>query len=117
MMDFKVSLGLALLGGLGLAEGLMFAQVLAHFLLNQLDSDDQVHTKVDKSPLDTLSLVLLLLLDKHVVVEELLETLVGVVDKKLLQNIELEDFKAGNIQDTDEIFPGVRRVQGVVDPM
>merc|ERR1711962_85722 len=35
---------------------------------------------VDEGPLDTFSLVLLLLLNEHVVVEELLETLVGVVD-------------------------------------
>ena len=41
-----------------------------------------------------------LLLDEHVVVEELLESLVGVVDEKLLQSIQLENLEAGNIQDT-----------------
>merc|ERR1712131_323592 len=140
VVDLKVSLGLALLGGLGLAKGLVLAQVLAHhllqvglvgglgddalflqhgqdahLLLNQLDGDDQVHTEVDESPLDTLGLVLFLLLDEHVVVEELLETLVGVVDQKLLQHVELENLEAGNVQDTDEVLPGVRGVQGVVD--
>merc|ERR1712131_11169 len=140
VVDLKVSLGLALLGGLGLAKGLVLAQVLAHhllqvglvgglgddalflkhgqdahLLLNQLDSDDQVHTEVDESPLDTLSLVFFLLLDEHVVVEELLETLIGVVDQKLLQDVELEDLKAGDVQDTNEVLPGVRGVQGVVD--
>merc|ERR1712198_186041 len=140
VVDLKVSLGLALLGGLGLAKGLVLAQVLAHhllqvglvgslgddalflkhgqdahLLLNQLDGDDQVHTKVDESPLNAFSLVLFLLLDEHVVVEELLETLIGVVDQKLLQDVELEDLKAGDVQDTDEVLPGVRGVQGVVD--
>ena len=125
VVDLEVSLGLALLGGLGLAKGLVLAQVLAHhllqvglvsglgddalflqhgqdthLLLNQLDSDDQVHTKVDESPLDTLLLVLFLLLDEHVVVEELLETLVGVVDEELLQDVEIEDLEAGDVEDT-----------------
>merc|ERR1712142_1271565 len=140
VVNLEVSFGLALLGGLGLAKGLVLAQVLAHhrlqvglvsglgddtlflqhgqdthLLLDQLDGDDQVHTEVDESPLDTFSLVLLLLLDEHVVVEELLETFVGVVDKELFQDIELKDLKAGNIQDTDEILPGVGRVERVVD--
>merc|ERR1719495_134131 len=43
------------------------------------------------------------------------ETLVGVVDKELFQDVELEDLKAGNIQDTNEILPGVGRVKGVID--
>merc|ERR1719391_960587 len=140
VVDLKVSLGLALLGGLGLAKGLVLAQVLAHhllqiglvsglgddalflqhgqdahLLLNQLNGDNQVHTKVDEGPLDTLTLVLFLLLNEHVVVEELLETLVGVVDQKLLQDIELEDLKASDVQDTDKVLPGVGGVQGVVD--
>ena len=41
-----------------------------------------------------------LLLDEHVVVEELLETLVGVVDEKLLQGIQLENLETGNVQHT-----------------
>merc|ERR1712131_416695 len=121
VVDFKVSLGLALLGGLGLAKGLVLAQVLAHhllqvglvsglgddalflkhgqdahLLLNQLNGDNQVHTEVDESPLDALALVLFLLLNEHVVVEELLETLVGVVDQKLLHDIKLKNLKTGN---------------------
>merc|ERR1719300_1409422 len=140
VVDLEVSLGLALLGGLGLAKGLVLAQMLAHhllqvgfvsglgddalflqhgqdahLLLNQLDGDNQVHTEVDESPLDTLALVLFLLLNEHVVVEELLETLIGVVDQKLLQDVELENLKAGDVQDTNEILPGIGGVQGVVD--
>merc|ERR1719428_1289820 len=140
VVDFEVSFGLALLGGLGLTERLVLTQMLAHhllqvglvgglgddalllqhgqdthLLLNELDGDDQIHTKVDESPLDALTFVLFLLLNEHVVVEELLEALVGVVDKELFQDVELEDLKTGNIQDTDEISSGVGRVQGVVD--
>merc|ERR1719447_2207878 len=140
VVDLKVSLGLALFGGLGLAEGLVLAQVLAHhflqiglvcslgndalflkhgqdahLFLNQLNGDNQVHTEVNESPLDTLALVLFLLLNKHVVVEELLETLIGVVDQKLLQHIELKNLKTGNVQDTDEVLPGVGGVQGIID--
>ena len=125
VVDLKMSLRHALLGGFGLAEGRVLAQMLAHhllqvgfvsglgddalflqhgqdahLLLNQLNGDDQVHTEVDEGPLDTLALVLLLLLNEHVVVEELLETLVGVVDQKLLQHVELENLETGNVQDT-----------------
>merc|ERR1719312_1959119 len=140
MMDLEVSFGLALLGGLGLAKGLVLAQVLAHhllqvglvsglgddalflkhgqdahLLLNQLNGDDQIHSKINKGPLDTFSLVLFLLQDEHVVVKELLETLVGVVDQKLLQDIKLENLKTSNVQDTDEVLPGIGGVQRVVD--
>merc|ERR1719516_115714 len=134
VMDLKVSFWLALLGGLGLAQ--MLAHHLlqvglvsglgddalflkhgqdAHLLLNQLNGDNQIHTEVDESPLDTLALVLFLLLNEHVVVEELLETLVGIIDKKLLQDIELENLKTSNIQDTDEILSGIGGVKRVVD--
>merc|ERR1712168_766295 len=136
----EVSLGHALLGRFGLGEGVVLAQMLvhhllqvglvsglgndtlflqhgqdAHFLLNQLDGLNQVHTKVDESPLDALGLVLFLLLDEHVVVEELLKTLVGVVDEKLFQHIQLENLKTGDVKHTDEVLPGVGSVQGVVD--
>merc|ERR1712198_781317 len=128
----KVSLGHSLLGRLGLGEGVVLAQVLvhhllqvglvgglgddalflqhgqdAHLLLDQLDGLDQIHTEVDEGPLDALSLVLLLLLDEHVVVEELLQALISVVNEKLLQDVEIENLEAGNVQDTDEVFSGI----------
>ena len=132
VMDLKVGLGLALLGGLGLAEGLVLAQVLAHhllevglvgglghdalllqhgedvhLLLDQLVGDDQVHAEAHEVPLDALALVFLLLLDEHVVVEELLQPLVGVVDEELLQDVELEDLESGDVQHTDVVLPGL----------
>ena len=57
-------------------------------------------TEIDHNPLDTFTLVLFLLKDKHVVIEELLETLVGVVNQKLFQSIQLEDLETGNVQHT-----------------
>ena len=59
----------------------------------------QVHAEVNKVPLDSLNLVLFLLLYEHVVVEELLETLIRVVDQKLLQRVQLEDLESGDIKD------------------
>merc|ERR1719289_213563 len=83
VVNLKVSLGLSLLGGFGLAERLVLAQVLAHhllqvglvgclgddafllqhgqdshLLLDELDGDDQIHAEVDEGPLDALGLVL-----------------------------------------------------------
>merc|ERR1711936_106993 len=114
-MDLKVSFWLALVSGLGDDALLLQHGQDSHLLLNQLNGDNQIHTEVDESPLDTLTLVLLLLLNEHVVVEELLETLVGIIDKKLLQDIELENLETSNIQDTDEILSGIGGVKRVVD--
>ncbi len=60
------------------------------YLLDQLDSFLQVHSEVDELPVDALFLVLLLLQHEHMVVEELLQTLVRVVDEQLLQGVELQ---------------------------
>ena len=58
-------------------------------LLNELDAGGQVHPEVDELPLDAFLLVLLLLQHEHVVVEKLLQFLVGEVDAQLLQAVEL----------------------------
>ena len=65
-----------------------------HRPLDELDAGQQVEAEVDEVPLDALSLVLLLLQDEHGVVEELLQTLVGVVDAELLEGVVL---RRGNI--------------------
>ena len=49
----------------------------------------QVHAEVNEFPLDSFLLVFLLLQDEHVMVEELLESLVGVVDAELLKGVVL----------------------------
>ena len=62
---------------------------LTTYFLNKLNAGSQVHTKVNELPDNALFLVLLLLQDKHVVVEELLQFLIGEVDAELLQAVEL----------------------------
>ena len=59
-------------------------------LLNELDAGSQVHPEVDELPLDAFLLVLLLLQHEHVVVEKLLQFLIGEVDAQLLQTVELD---------------------------
>ena len=56
---------------------------------NELDAGSQVHPKVNERPLDAFSFVLLLLQHEHVVVEKLLQFLIGEVDAQLLQAVEL----------------------------
>ena len=56
-------------------------------LLNELNAGGQVHPEVDELPLDAFLLVLLLLQHEHVVVEKLLQFLVGEVDAQLLQAV------------------------------
>ena len=56
-------------------------------------------------PLDALPHVFLLLEDEHVVVEELLQLLVSEVDADLLEAVVVEDLKAGDVEDTNELNP------------
>ncbi|OAD59362.1 hypothetical protein WN48_09193 [Eufriesea mexicana] len=78
----------------------------------------QVHSEVNKLPDDTLSLILLLLEDKHVVIEELLQFLIGEVDTHIacivLEETYVEDLKTSNIQYTNEVLPFLLCVQGLV---
>jgi len=60
-------------------------------LFYEVDALLEIHSEVDELPLDSLLLVFLLLQDEHVVVEELLESLVGVVDTQLLEGVVLWD--------------------------
>ena len=62
---------------------------MSSYLLNELNAGSQVHTKVNELPFNAFLLVLLLLQNKHVVVEELLQFLICEVDAKLLQAVEL----------------------------
>ena len=64
-------------------------QVSSRYLLHQLNASGQVHTEIDEFPVNTFLLVFFLLKHEHVVVEELLQLLVGEVDAKLLKAVEL----------------------------
>lgn len=61
------------------------------YLLDQINSLLEVHAEVNKCPLNALALVFLLLEDEHVVVEKLLQLLVGKVDAQLFEAVELLD--------------------------
>ena len=63
--------------------------VVVVYLLNEIDALLEVHAEVDKLPLDAFLAVLFLLENEHVVVKELLQTLVGVVDAQLLERVVL----------------------------
>jgi len=71
-------------------------------LVDEIDGGLRVKTEIDEGPVDLFTEVLLLLELEHVVVEELLQLLVGVVDADLLERVLLEDFETGNIEDTNE---------------
>ena len=63
-------------------------RTMAH-LLDEVDARLKVQTKVNELPRDPFSLVLLLFQDEHVMVEELLELLVGEVDAELFKRVVL----------------------------
>lgn len=59
------------------------------YLFNELNAGSQVHAEIDESPFNSFPGVFLLFQHKHVVVEKLLQFLVGKVDAKLLETVEL----------------------------
>lgn len=64
------------------------------YLLNQSNCSFKIKTEINKFPLDAFFLVFFLFKNKHVMVEELLQLLVGQVDAKLFECIVL-DIKRG----------------------
>merc|ERR1719341_1706007 len=72
-----------------------------HGLLEHVNALLQIHAKVNVGPVQTLADVHFLLKGEHVGVEELLQLLVDVVDADLLKTVVVEDFKAGDVEDTD----------------
>ena len=77
-----------------------------------------VVVEVDHLPLDPLLDILLLLQLEHVLVELLLQLLVGVVDTELLEGIRLESLEAVNVKDSDELVDlevGLERPVDLVD--
>lgn len=61
---------------------------MAH-LFNEINTSLQIHTEIDELPDNAFLLVFFLLQHEHVVVEELLQTLVGEVDADLLKSVVL----------------------------
>jgi len=60
------------------------------YLFDEIDTGLQVHTEIDESPLNAFLPVFFLFKDEHVVVEELLQSLIGVVDAQLLEAVKLK---------------------------
>merc|ERR1711863_53201 len=75
----------------------------AHGLLKHDDGGGQVHAEVHHHPVNALSDILLLLDNKHMVVEELLELLVDKVDGDLLEPVIFKDLESGNVEHSAEV--------------
>jgi len=71
-------------------------------LVDEIDGGLRVKTEIDEGPVYLFLQVLLLFELEHVVIEELLQLLVGVVNANLLEAVLLENFETSNIEDTDE---------------
>ena len=77
---------------------MMYSYNIQLYLLNKINAGSQVHAEVNELPDDALLLVLLLLKDEHVVVEELLQFLIGEVDAQLLHTVILiENISLANV--------------------
>ena len=72
------------------------------WLLDKIEGGLKIHTEIDHDPFDTFLLVFFLFKNEHVMVEELLETFVGVIDAQLFKSVEIENFETGNIEHTTE---------------
>ena len=59
------------------------------YSFNEGDGVLEIKTEIDEDPVDAFPLVLFLLENEHVMVEELLQLLVGQVDTNLLESVEL----------------------------
>lgn len=60
-------------------------------LFNEIDTSEQVHSEIDKLPVNAFLGVRLLFQHEHVMVKELLQLLVGEVDAKLLETVVLNE--------------------------
>lgn len=62
---------------------------MRYYLLDQIDCWLEVQTEVYERPLYAFALIFLLFEDEHVVIEKLLQTLVGMVYTELIETIVL----------------------------
>ena len=86
----------------------------ATHLLDEVNGGLEIEPKVDELPVDPFLAILLLLLDEHVVVEELLQPLIGVVDTQLLKLVDREDLKASNVENAnEEVLASLHGIEGL----
>ena len=71
------------------SHSLPLIEIIILYLFNKVDAWLKVKAKVNEFPFNALLLVLLLLKNKHVMIEELLELLVSEVDAQLLKRVDL----------------------------
>lgn len=70
----------------------------ANYLFNKVNAILEIHSKINESPFDAFALVFFLLKHEHVVVEELLQLLVGEVNAELLETVVLQEVMVGQSQ-------------------
>jgi len=93
----------------GLVSGLGEKRLLfkdgpdTHGLLKHDDGSSKVHAEIDHFPVNAFLDILLLLNNKHVMVEELLELLVDKVDGDLLESVVLKDLKSSDVEHSTEV--------------
>ena len=73
---------------------LSFGRPVCYYLLHELNASLKIHTEVHKDPVNAFLLVLFLFQNEHVVVEKLLQFLVGEVNAQLLKAVILIHTKA-----------------------
>ena len=106
----------ALVGAFG--DAALFVQQVEHAqrLLDQVDTR-LIVVVVDEGPVELLAHVLLLFQLENVLIELLLQLLVGVVDAELFETVDLERFEAVDVQDADEAVRVLRPLQSLVDQL
>merc|ERR1719232_1984551 len=92
-----------LVSGLGEERLLLEDGPDTHGLLKHDDGSSKIHAKVNHLPVNALLDVFLLLNNKHVVVEKLLELLVDKVNGDLLETVVLENLETSNIEHSAEV--------------
>ena len=65
---------------------------LCNYLFDQINTSGQVHSEINELPNDTFLLVDFLFQHKHVMVEELLQTFIGVVNAQLFEGVVLRRY-------------------------
>jgi len=84
-------------------------------LLNKFNTGSQIHTEINEHPVNGLFLVLFLFQYEHVMIEELLQSLISVVNTQLFKRVVIKDFKSSNVEYTNEELTLVLGVQCFVD--
>lgn len=70
----------------------------ANYLFNKVNAILEIHSKINESPFDALALVFFLFKHEHVMIEELLQLLVGEVNAELLETVVLQEVMVGQSQ-------------------